>query len=118
MTMLATPSNDCDTIRGQWKALEDMAAQGLTRTLGTTNFSPAKLDCVIGARLRDPLITVAETPGGVSKYRPLVNQIPFSIAYHPGGSGNLENKRAADVVRDNKDRNVLVQALSPLGGSL
>ena len=94
--MLDYPGPDCESIRGQWKAFEDMAEQGVTRTLSVSNFSPAQLDCVLGA------------PG--AKYKPLVNQLPFSVAYHPGG--------AAKTVAANKERGVLVQAWAPLGGSL
>jgi diketogulonate reductase-like aldo/keto reductase len=93
--MLDYPARDCDSIRGQWRAFEDMHALGLTRSLAVSNFSPAQLDCV----LSDPAITV----------RPVVNQLPFSVVYHPDG--------AAAMVEENRRRGVLVQARTPPGGS-
>jgi diketogulonate reductase-like aldo/keto reductase len=70
-----------------------MYEQKLTRTLAVSNFSPAQLDCI----LKDK-----ET-----KVKPVVNQLPYSVAYHP----------PLDV-KANRERGVLVQAWAPLGGSL
>ena len=94
--MLDYPGRDRDSIRGQWRAFEDMHALGLARTLAVSNFSPAQLDAV----LADPDATV----------RPAVNQLPLSVVYHPGG--------AAETVEENRRRGVLVQAWAPLGGSV
>jgi len=94
--MLDYPGRDCDSIRGQWRAFEDMHALGLARSLAVSNFSPAQLDCV----LTDPAATV----------RPVVNQLPFSVVFHPGG--------AAATIEENRRRGVLVQAWAPLGGSV
>lgn len=91
--MLDYPAPSQESIRGQWRAFEEMKTQGFTKTLGVSNFSPAQLDVV----LNDPETTS----------KPVVNQLPFSVAYHPGKS-----------VEENKKRNVLVQAWAPLGGSL
>jgi diketogulonate reductase-like aldo/keto reductase len=94
--LLDYPGPDCPSIRGQWKALGDMYHQNLTRSLAVSNFSPAQLDCI----LNDATTTV----------RPVVNQIPFSVAYHRGD--------ASSIINEHKKRNILVQAWSPLGGSL
>ena len=45
--MLDYPGPDDDSIRGQWAALEEMAAQGTTKTLAVSNFSPAQLDALL-----------------------------------------------------------------------
>jgi diketogulonate reductase-like aldo/keto reductase len=89
--MLDYPGPDDSSIQGQWKALEDMYAQGLVKTLSVSNFSPAQLDAVLK----------------VAKVKPVVNQLPFSVAYHPG-----------EAAKENQDRGVLVQAWAPLGKSL
>lgn len=91
--MLDYPGPDDQSIRGQWKAFEDMHNQKLTKTLSISNFSPAQMDCI----LNDPATTV----------KPVVNQLPYSVAYHPGND-----------LQENKKRGVLVQAWAPLGGSL
>lgn len=90
--MLDYPGPDCDSIQGQWAAFEEMHAQKLTKTLAVSNFDAAQLDCV----LKD------------AKVKPIVNQLPFSVAYH----------NPATAINDNKKRGILVQAWAPLGGSL
>lgn len=94
--MLDYPGPDCQSIRGQWKAFEEMYDQKLTKTLSVSNFSLEQLDCVL------------ENPN--LKVQPVVNQLPFSVAYHPGG--------AQEIIQQNKKRGLLVQAWAPLGGSL
>ena len=90
--MLDYPGPDCSSIQGQWASFEEMHRQGLTKTLAVSNFSPAQLDCLL------PKASV----------KPVVNQLPYSVAYHPGS-----------VVQDNQQRGgILVQAWAPLGGSL
>jgi len=89
MIMLDYPAGDCDSIRGQWKAFEEMLASGATRSLAVSNFSPEQLDCI----LSDPSATA-----------PVVNQLPYSVRSHEPG-----------VVEENGKRGVLVQAWSPLG---
>jgi 2,5-diketo-D-gluconate reductase A len=69
-----------------------MYQQGLTKSLSVSNFSPAQLDCVLQS-------------SKVAK--PVVNQLPYSVAYHPG-----------NAVAENQKRGILVQAWAPLGGSL
>lgn len=92
--MLDYPGPNQESIRGQWRAFEEMQEQKYTRTLSVSNFSPAQLDCI----LQDPSTRVT----------PVVNQLPFSVAYHLGTS----------TIVDNASRGVLVQAWAPLGGSL
>jgi len=89
--MLDYPGPDCDSIRGQWTAFEEMHAQKLTKSISISNFNSKQLDCVL------------ET----AKVKPVVNQLPYSVAYHPG-----------DVITENNKRDILVQAWAPLGGSL
>lgn len=94
--LLDYPGPDCPSIRGQWKAFEDMYNKKLTRSLAVSNFSPAQLDCIL---LHED-----------TTVRPVVNQLPFSVAYHKGGSDL--------IIEENKKRNILVQAWAPLGGTL
>ncbi len=89
--MLDYPGPDSPSIQGQWAAFEEMHQQGLTKTLSVSNFSPTQLDCVLQK----------------ASVKPVVNQLPFSVAYHPGA-----------VVAENNQRGILVQAWAPLGGSL
>jgi len=89
MIMLDYPGPDEESIRGQWKALEEMKTAGLTRALAVSNFSPKQLDVI----LADPKATV-----------PTVNQLPYGVGLPlPRG-----------VVEENRKRGVLVQAWSPL----
>jgi 2,5-diketo-D-gluconate reductase A len=74
-----------------------MHSQGLTKTLSVSNFSPSQLDCILVDMKSKGALTVP----------PVVNQLPYSVAYHPG-----------DSVSENSKRGVLVQAWAPLGGSL
>lgn len=90
--MLDYPGPDAESIRGQWKAFEDMHAEGLVKTLSVSNFSPRQLDVVLQ----------------VAKVKPVVNQLPFSVAYHPDDN----------VIAENAKHGVLVQAWAPLGKSL
>ena len=87
--MLDYPGLDADSIRGQWRAFEDMKREGLVDTLAVSNFNARQLDAIL---------TMGE---GVTK--PAVNQLPFSVAYHPPG-----------ILEYNKERGVLVQSWSPL----
>jgi 2,5-diketo-D-gluconate reductase A len=89
--MLDYPGPDCSSIQGQWASFEEMHAQGLTKTLSVSNFSPAQLDCVLEN----------------AKIKPVVNQLPYSVAYHPGNS-----------IAEDQKRGILVQAWAPLGGSI
>jgi 2,5-diketo-D-gluconate reductase A len=89
--MLDYPGRDCSSIQGQWASFEEMHEQGLSKTLSVSNFSAEQLDCLLKE----------------AKVKPVVNQLPYSVAYHPGSA-----------VADNQKRGVLVQAWAPLGGSL
>ena len=89
MIMLDYPGPNDESIRGQWQAFEDMAAKDKTvDDLAVSNFSPNQLDVI----LSNPKAT-----------KPTVNQLPFSVAYHPAGMMDYNDKR-----------NVLVQSWSPL----
>lgn len=87
------PGSDCDCIRGQWRALEEMVQAKQVKTLAVSNFSPKQLDCL----MEDPELKVP----------PMVNQLRYNLAYHPIG-----------ILQKNFQRKVLVQAWSPLGGSM
>jgi len=89
--MLDYPGPDCPSIQGQWASFEEMHQQGLTKTLSVSNFSPTQLDCVLSK----------------ATVKPIVNQLPYSVALHPGNS-----------VAENNKRGILVQAWAPLGGSI
>ena len=94
--MLDYPGPDNESIRGQWSSFIDMMEQKYTKTLAVSNFSLQQLQTIVNRD--DPTIR---------KYNPVVNQLPFSVAYHPGS-----------VIADNANCGVLVQAWAPLGGSL
>jgi diketogulonate reductase-like aldo/keto reductase len=87
--MLDYPGPDLESVRGQWKAFEEMKSEGLVDSLAVSNFSARQLDAILSMG------------NGVSK--PVVNQLPFSIAYHP-----------PNILEYNKQRGVLVQSWSPL----
>ena len=86
--MLDYPAGDADSIRGQWRAFEEMKKEGLVETLAVSNFNARQLDAILSM----PSVT-----------KPVVNQLPFSVAYHPPG-----------ILDYNKERGVLVQSWSPL----
>ncbi len=86
--MLDYPAGDADSIRGQWRAFEEMKKEGLVDTLAVSNFNARQLDAILS------IPSVA---------KPVVNQLPFSVAYHPPG-----------ILDYNKERGVLVQSWSPL----
>jgi diketogulonate reductase-like aldo/keto reductase len=94
--MLDYPGPDSDSIRGQWSSFIDMMEQKYTKTLAVSNFSSKQLQPIVN--LDDPTIR---------RYNPVVNQLPYSVAYHPG-----------NVISENANFGVLVQAWAPLGGSL
>jgi len=88
MIMLDYPGPDVESIRGQWRAFEEMRAEGTVDSLAVSNFSPGQLDAI----LTMPDVT-----------KPTVNQLPFSLAYHPPG-----------MIEYNQERGILVQSWSPL----
>lgn len=94
MIMLDYPGPDSASIRGQWRALEEMQASGLTRSIAVSNFSPEQLDAILV---------------NASAIKPTVNQLPYGVGYN-----DYYNGRAADIIKANKDRGVIVQAWSPL----
>jgi len=89
MIMLDYPGPTDAIIRAQWRAFEEMKAEGLTRSLAVSNFSPRQLD-VICSKVDGP--------------KPLVNQLPLCVGYHDAG-----------IIAANRRRGVHVQAWSPLG---
>lgn len=101
--MLDYPGPDAASIQGQWSAFQAMHSQGLTKTLSVSNFSPTQLDAI----LLKPERTSNSDPKYELQVKPVVNQLPYSVAYHPDES-----------VTENKKRGILVQAWAPLGKSL
>ena len=88
MIMLDYPGPNDESCRGQWRAFEEMAATDKTvDDLAVSNFSPSQLDAIM-------------VPGAT---KPTVNQLPFSVAYHPQG-----------ILDYNAKRDILVQSWSPL----
>ena len=89
MIMLDYPGPNDESIRGQWQAFEDMKfADKTVDDLAVSNFSPAQLDAILANK---------------DATKPTVNQLPFSVAYHPEG-----------ILEYNAKRDVLVQSWSPL----
>ena len=94
--MLDYPGPDNESIRGQWASFMDMMAQKYTRTLAVSNFSLLQLPSIVSD---DPTR---------QRFNPVVNQLPYSVAYHP----------RPHVVTDHAKFGLRVQAWAPLGGSL
>mmetsp|Transcript_12726 Transcript_12726/g.19206 ORF Transcript_12726/g.19206 Transcript_12726/m.19206 type:complete len:335 (-) Transcript_12726:42-1046(-) len=88
MIMLDYPGPNDESVRGQWKAFEEMKTNNLVDDLAVSNFSPAQLDAIL------------VNPGAT---KPTVNQLPFSVAFHP-----------RDILEYNAKRGVHVQSWSPL----
>ncbi|KAJ1459132.1 NADP-dependent oxidoreductase domain-containing protein [Pelagophyceae sp. CCMP2097] len=95
MLMLDYPAGDAESIRGQWRAFEDLQKQGAAKTLAVSNFSPTQLDAV--------MVTTADwKPFSL----PAVNQLPLGVGYDAANNRNL--------LAENAKRGILVQAWSPL----
>lgn len=91
MIMLDYPGPNDESIRGQWRAFEDMAFKDKTvDDLAVSNFNPAQLDAI----LVNPDAT-----------KPTVNQL-------------LLAKNPQAILDYNAKRNILVQAWSPLSRAL
>ncbi|KAL7534057.1 hypothetical protein ACHAXR_005614 [Thalassiosira sp. AJA248-18] len=89
MIMLDYPGPNDDSIRGQWRAFEEMKSkEGTVDDLAVSNFDGSQLD----ALMTNPDAT-----------KPTVNQLPFSVANHPQG-----------LLDYNTKRDILVQSWSPL----
>ena len=69
-----------------------MKQEGLVDSLAVSNFSPEQLDSIY--------INTGAT-------QPTVNQLPYSISYHP-----------RNILEYNKERGILVQSWSPLSRTL
>eukprot|EP00401_Gymnodinium_catenatum_P066939 CAMPEP_0117500510 /NCGR_PEP_ID=MMETSP0784-20121206/22812_1 /TAXON_ID=39447 /ORGANISM="" /LENGTH=355 /DNA_ID=CAMNT_0005295719 /DNA_START=321 /DNA_END=1388 /DNA_ORIENTATION=- len=92
MIMLDYPASDCDSIRGQWRAFQEMLDSGQTKSIAVSNFGLTQLDCI----MKDPTLSV-----------PVVNQLRFNLdAYSP-----FDTKLIIDEMRK---RGIVVQAWSPL----
>ena len=88
MIMLDYPGPNDESIRGQWRAFEEMKRDDVTvNDLAVSNFSPSQLDAIL------------TMPGT----KPTVNQLPFSVAYHP-----------QSILEYNTKRDIFVQSWSPL----
>lgn len=92
MIMLDYPGPDADSIAGQWRALEKMRDEGAVKQLAVSNFSPAQLDAVLGLENL--------------KAKPVVNQLPLGVGFKAAQNTYL--------LAENRKRNVVVQAWSPL----
>ncbi|CAJ1337397.1 unnamed protein product, partial [Effrenium voratum] len=77
MILLDYPAKDCETIRGQWKAFEEMLAAGQTKSLAVSNFSPEQLDCIL---------QTDATP-------PVLNQLPYSLKNYDSNAVKENAKR-------------------------
>jgi len=93
MILLDYPGFDIQSIQGQWKALEDMKVNRQVDYLAVSNFSPQQLDAILLSK--DTIVP------------PTVNQLPYSIAYHPNS-----------MLEENRKRGVLVQSWSPLSTTI
>jgi len=99
--MLDYPGPDAASIHGQWASFQTMQQQGLTKTLSVSNFNGKQLDAILAPSNTNDNYQLS--------VKPLVNQLPYSVAYHPNQQTTLEQ---------NAQRGLLVQAWAPLGGSL
>ena len=64
MIMLDYPGPDDDSVRGQWAALEEMAAAKQTRSLAVSNFDSKQLDAVLGMGKGTTVPTLNQLPYG------------------------------------------------------
>ena len=87
MIMLDYPGPDSDSIVGQWRAFEDFKKEGFVDDLAVSNFNANQLDVVLK----------------MAEVKPCLNQLPYSLAYHPKG-----------VLDYNRERGIPVQSWSPL----
>jgi diketogulonate reductase-like aldo/keto reductase len=94
--MLDYPGPDAESIRGQWSSFIDMKEQHYTQTLAVSNFSVKQLQAIVNTE-----------DVSLQRFNPVVNQLPYSVAYHPG-----------NPIVENANFGILVQAWAPLGGSL
>jgi len=85
---------DGESIRGQWRAMEEMKIEGLVNSLAVSNFSPRQLDELY---IENSSVST----------KPVVNQLPYSIANHP-----------SRMIEYNRQRGILVQSWSPLSTTL
>ena len=91
MIMLDYPGPDKESIQGQWKAFQEFQNESKVIDLAVSNFNAAQLDAIFAI------------DGLENRAKPCVNQLPFSLAYHPN-----------NILEYNQQRGVLVQSWSPL----
>jgi len=92
MIMLDYPCKTLDGVVGQWKAFQE-TEKGNIDDLAVSNFNAAQLDAIL-VKMKDR---------GELAFKPVVNQLPYSVAYHPKG-----------MIDYNTQRDVFVQSWSPL----
>ncbi|GAB5369687.1 hypothetical protein AAMO2058_001426800 [Amorphochlora amoebiformis] len=79
----------CQPIQEQWKALEDLYAQGKTRAIGVSNYCQSCFSCL----------------NETMKVKPAVNQIKYHVGMGPD---------PIDLISYCKSQDIVVQAYSPL----
>ncbi len=97
MIMLDYPCKTDDGVKGQWDSFVDFMNNQHVAHLAVSNFSPRQLDICLN---RGP-------EKGTESIIPTVNQLPYSIANHPPG-----------IVEENNKRGVHIQSWSPLSSTL
>jgi len=85
-------TSECRIVRAQWSALQELRAEGLTTSIGVSNYCQACLDCL----LTDPATSVV----------PSVNQFELHVGMHPDPEG---------LVSYTISKGILPMAYSPLG---
>mmetsp|Transcript_148056 Transcript_148056/g.210263 ORF Transcript_148056/g.210263 Transcript_148056/m.210263 type:complete len:309 (-) Transcript_148056:6-932(-) len=83
---------NCDPIKAQWGAMEELLAENVTRTIGVSNYCKECLECLADA-----------------KVQPAVNQ----IEYHVGMGADPEG-----IISYTKSKGIVPQAYSPLGPTM
>jgi diketogulonate reductase-like aldo/keto reductase len=94
MIMLDYPAFDKDSIRGQWDAFQQFQKENSVSDLAVSNFDAQQLDCIL---VDNENLTT----------KPVVNQLPYSIANHP-----------KQFMETNTSRGIHVQSWSPLSSTL
>ena len=91
MLLLERAGLDCGSVRGQWKALEDVRAFGSINALGVCNFDLEQIDCMLAR----------------ANVRPQLHQCQYTLAIRLAH---------AEVRRAHEQRGIRLMAFSPLGG--
>lgn len=80
---------NCDPIKAQWGAMEQLLAENKTRTIGVSNYCKECIECLADA-----------------KVQPAVNQFEYHVGMGPDPEG---------LVSYCKSKGIVTQAYSPLG---